>query len=783
MWFSSNSELSLFHGSDPSALLSSPEGQQQQQPPPPAPPPQERPALRRERTFDLEPGTSIQDTAAARVVEISLESPTPPTDARQYQGRRKSNGGVVDQRKERRPPLPPPLSSPVVRLSREQERLLKEFRKRQRRSLDAIAREMEKVEKVESELAIKASSCGPEPIRCWESSDSSSPGSSSARKSRKKEKKTSSTGEQGRVPLPPSPTTTTTATTKTPASLPTVAPRPVPRPRTRIPVSISHIHSLRQEQQQQQQQPKQQQQQQQQQQQRKQQQPKQQQQQQRPQQPAETPTRPSRKKDMLMMTQSCHEGLVYGSDKREPPPPPPVASNTWRKEDRPKVGPRLVTLAQAAGRRQGSGGSLRLRMTGSDETEEEEEEREREGSGSALSWFIPSEDVADEETKQVDRVASPGGLSLLEQYQVCGLTAIAHHIMQDVFFPLQTKKRKEEKALKSSAFFIEVEDDDDDDDGVGEEGGADGREAAVPFSPWASKQGGRDRRRVAGTRPRSGKVRTRVIDLEDQHQNEDEEGAAPASAPASAAPAVPDLQEALRTRRPDYIASTRDREASRLARRMLAAERRAVCRGRGGGGGNPDGIVEDILFDERQQRFYRSPQHRRRHHHHHHQLVSRHSTPAVVDRHSWGEGDVGAASQSPGRRRSGGRHRQQAVEAGSVLPDKANRVVPPQKLARSKSDKQDGQPGLARETTSTRAKASSRKYSGSPYGQSLSSGTGKTTGRGLPNVHLSCGGGGGGGGSGGGGGALGSNASKEVRKKKEGAGYRTNRTMSTSLAK
>ena len=137
----------------------------------PAPPPQTsktKPVLRRERTFDLEPGTSARDV---QVVEIGLEDS--PRQGKQT----------------------------VAKLGAEQERQLKMFQQQKLTALRALKTEIVKLNEFEKELAAKATSCGPEPIRCWEPDDMTSSGGS----------KSSGSGND--------------------------SVKPVPRPRTRVPVS------------------------------------------------------------------------------------------------------------------------------------------------------------------------------------------------------------------------------------------------------------------------------------------------------------------------------------------------------------------------------------------------------------------------------------------------------------------------------------------------------------------------------------------------------------------
>ena len=292
-----------------------------------------RPMLRRERTFDLDPGTSLQDAVASgslssHLVEISLESPS--CEARELPGEDKAktakkHGNAERGVKERS----------KRKLSREQEKALKEFRAMKQSCQEKIAQEVEKLEETERELALKAISCGPEPIRCWESSDSSSGNSSST-----------SYSVDRRVEGPVKKSTSVNAMTSKnvmPAAPPSLRPVPVPRPRTRIPVSVSQmqqlhkreLHELIQKQQQTVQQ--------------------QQQQQQQQQRPTLTPTRPARKRDSAM-TQSCYEDLLGCSEERtdlrrlrknqEQQPP---STTTMPRKQTPK-GNDMTTLAYTARR-------------------------------------------------------------------------------------------------------------------------------------------------------------------------------------------------------------------------------------------------------------------------------------------------------------------------------------------------------------------------------------------------------------------------------------------------
>ena len=92
---------------------------------------QEKPVLRRERTFDLDPGTSARDV---KVVEISLDdSPT-------------SN----------------------VALSKEQRKVLQAFQTQRGIQAKQLKKEVDMLDKIEWELAMKTSACGPEPVvKCW----------------------------------------------------------------------------------------------------------------------------------------------------------------------------------------------------------------------------------------------------------------------------------------------------------------------------------------------------------------------------------------------------------------------------------------------------------------------------------------------------------------------------------------------------------------------------------------------------------------------------------------
>ena len=105
---------------------------------------EERPTLRRERTFDLDPGKSVRDV---KVVEINLDE-TPTSSGR----------GAV-------------FSSSDLDLSPDEERDLQFFQQAKILHIRRLKRELEKLDKIEREMAMKASFCGPEPMLCWTDKD------------------------------------------------------------------------------------------------------------------------------------------------------------------------------------------------------------------------------------------------------------------------------------------------------------------------------------------------------------------------------------------------------------------------------------------------------------------------------------------------------------------------------------------------------------------------------------------------------------------------------------
>ncbi len=104
------------------------------------------------------------------------------------------------------------------------------------------------------------------------------------------------------------------------------------------------------------------------------------------------------------------------------------------------------TLLQSSG----ESSKLRLRIRSEKDEEEERARRERENSGSALSWFIPSNENAlyrhtslplgagaggeggeevEDESEELSRASSPGGLSLIQQYQVKLAPALGNYFL------------------------------------------------------------------------------------------------------------------------------------------------------------------------------------------------------------------------------------------------------------------------------------------------------------------------------------------------------------------
>jgi len=98
-----------------------------------------RPALRRERTFDLDPACCSGKDAVSRLVDISLDA-SPARNA------------------------PPPRAAG---LSAGQERQLADFRRRRKECAEVARKELARLADIERKLAEKAVACGPEPLRCW----------------------------------------------------------------------------------------------------------------------------------------------------------------------------------------------------------------------------------------------------------------------------------------------------------------------------------------------------------------------------------------------------------------------------------------------------------------------------------------------------------------------------------------------------------------------------------------------------------------------------------------
>ncbi len=420
------------------------------------------------------------------------------------------------------------------------------------------------------------------------------------------------------------------------------------------------------------------------------------------------------------MTQSCHERLVCPNN---------LDSGAER--------PDLITLANTrkrTGMKQKEAANYISQQRRNDDDELNSKSLicgTREGSESALSWFIPNNDKShvshnfweqhrqqqqqQQQLETNERSASPGGFSLLEQYQA--------------------KKRKERKARMSSAFYIKLEDEEEK-----EKDEEAPKMKVAPPSPWARRGTGPSSQRTSVNRPRSGKVRTRLIDLEEQQQQQQQRDADDEDHEGS----LGDLQEALRRRRPDYIARTRDREADRLARRMVAAQKTA-CR-----------IVENVPTGE--EHYVRpSPSQRRRNNkvppmqlsedvrsthvkmsnvgHSKQKLI--HSTIEKRQRPLKGEADKKDKELSKGETNTTGRRTQ-------GLEDRRQKKVI------------DGNSG---------------RFS-SPYGQTLlsssSSSSSKITAKGMPNIQLRN--------------PSTVAAGKEVRKKKEsGLNGKTNKTRTKSI--
>lgn len=96
-----------------------------------------KPGLRRERTFDLDPGSSVKDI---KVVDINFDE---------------SPRGLDQQ-------VSPDLSP-------DEERDLVVYQKHRILNVRKLKKEVDKLDKIERELVMKASFCGPGPLRCWES--------------------------------------------------------------------------------------------------------------------------------------------------------------------------------------------------------------------------------------------------------------------------------------------------------------------------------------------------------------------------------------------------------------------------------------------------------------------------------------------------------------------------------------------------------------------------------------------------------------------------------------
>ena len=111
----------------------------------------DRPVLRREKTFDLDPGTSSKDI---RVIEIGLEDV-----AVSNAGQGKSTNKTAENKT----------------LSKAQIRTLKAFQEQRANFAMRLQSEVDKLEGIERELSQKSLNAGQRKVKCWEAKQENSP--------------------------------------------------------------------------------------------------------------------------------------------------------------------------------------------------------------------------------------------------------------------------------------------------------------------------------------------------------------------------------------------------------------------------------------------------------------------------------------------------------------------------------------------------------------------------------------------------------------------------------